>query len=136
ALLAGAAPWVAVVAGVVALLPASDIAVGVVNFVVCRLLPPRVLPKMDFTAGIPADFRTVVVIPGMLTKPESAAALCERLELHHLANPEPQLRFALLTDWADAPTEATPTDDALLKAAVEGIRRLNERHARGGADVF
>src|SRR5262249_36601542 len=66
----------------------------------------------------------------------SAASLCERLELHYLANPDPELRFALLTDWADAPTETTPADDAPLKAAVEVVRRLNERHARGGPDLF
>lgn len=133
---AGAAPWVLVLAGLTALLPASEVAVAVVNFLVCRLLPPRVLPKLDFTAGIPADCRTVVVIPGMLTKPEGAAALCERLELHYLANPDPELRFALLTDWADAPTETTPADGAPVRAAVEGVRRLNDRHARGGPDLF
>ena len=105
---AGAAPWLLALVALAALLPASDIAVSLVNYAVCRLLPPRVLPKMDFTTGIPSDCRTVVVIPGMLTRPESATALCERLELHYLANPDPQLRFALLTDWADAPTETTP----------------------------
>src|SRR5262249_35257867 len=133
---AGAAPWLLVVVALAVLLPASEVAVAVVNSAVCRLLPPRVLPKLDFSAGIPADCRTIVVIPRMLTRPESAAALCERLELHFLANPDPQLRFALLTDWADAPTEATPHDEALVKAAVEGIRRLNEQHARGGTDLF
>jgi cyclic beta-1,2-glucan synthetase len=134
--LAGAAPWLLLLVGLVTLLPASDVAVALVNYLVCRALPPRVLPKLDFATGIPADCRTVVVIPGMLTKPESAAALCERLELHYLANPDPHLRFALLTDWADAPTETTPADDAPVKAAIDGIRRLNERHARGGPDLF
>jgi cyclic beta-1,2-glucan synthetase len=146
---AGAPAWLIALAAMAVLLPASDAAVALTNYLVCRALPPRVLPKLDFSAGIPApsagstgtvggipaDCRTVVVIPGMLTKPESAAALCERLELHYLANPDPQLRFALLTDWADAQTETTPNDDALVKAAVDGIRRLNERHARGG-DLF
>jgi cyclic beta-1,2-glucan synthetase len=133
---AGAAPWLLALVGLAVLLPASEVAVALVNYLVCRALPPRVLPKLDFTAGIPADCRTVVVIPGMLTRPQSAAALCERLELHYLANPDPQLRFAVLTDWADAPTETTPGDDALVKAAVDRIRRLNEHHARGGPDLF
>lgn len=132
---AGAPAWLTALAGLVAVFPASEVAVAIANYLVCRILPPRVLPKLDFTAGIPADCRTVVVIPGMLTKPESAATLCERLELHYLANPDPQLRFALLTDWADAPTETTPNDELLVKAAIDGIRRLNERHARG-PDLF
>jgi len=128
--------WLLAIVGLAVLLPASDVAVAVVNALVCRVLPPRVLPKLDFTSGIPADCRTIVVIPGMLTRPENAASLCERLELHYLANPDPQLRFALLTDWADAATETTPTDSVLTKAAVDGIRRLNERYAPDGQGLF
>jgi cyclic beta-1,2-glucan synthetase len=133
---AGPAPWVLVLVGLALLVPASDAAVAVVNALVCHALPPRVLPKLDFGSGVPAEWRTVVVIPGMLFKPESATALCERLELHYLANPDPQLRFALLTDWADAPAESAPSDEALVKAAADGIRRLNQRHARNGPDLF
>src|SRR5262245_16552862 len=41
----------ALLVGLVVALPASDLAVGFVNYLVCRLLPPRVLPKLDFTNG-------------------------------------------------------------------------------------
>ena len=94
------------------------------------------LPKLDFTAGIPADCATVVVIPGMLFRSQSATQLAERLELHYLANPDPHLRFALLTDWADAPAEHMPEDEALVESAVEAIRQLNERHAADGPPRF
>ena len=62
--------------------------------------------------------------------------MLERLELHYLANPDPQLRFALLTDFADAPTQHTPADEGLLKAAFEGVRELNRRHAPDGPERF
>jgi cyclic beta-1,2-glucan synthetase len=45
-----------------------------------------------------------------------------------LANPDGGLRFALLTDWTDAPTETAPTDDGLVQAAVAAIGKLNERY--------
>jgi cyclic beta-1,2-glucan synthetase len=128
--------WQSVLVALATLLPASEVAVAVVNYLVCRLLPPRVLPKLDFTLGIPADCPTVVVIPGMLFRPDSAAHLVERLELHHLANPDTNLRFALLTDWADAPTEQMPEDEALVQAAAEAIRQLNEKYVGDGPDRF
>lgn len=128
--------WMALLVGLVVLLPASDIAVGLVNYLICRLLPPRVLPKLDFTSGIPSDCATVVVIPGMLFRPESAIPLAERLELHYLANPDANLRFALLTDWADAPADSMPEDDSLVQAALNAIRRLNDQHASGGPPRF
>jgi cyclic beta-1,2-glucan synthetase len=133
---AGAGPWLLVLVGLVVLLPSSEVAVAVINALVCRILSPRVLSKLDFSSGVPADCRTIVVIPGLLTGTESAAALCERLELHYLANPDPQLRFALLTDWGDAPAESTPTDDATLSAAREGIHCLNRRYAQNGTQLF
>ena len=39
------------------LLPASELAVGVVNYFVTLLLPPRTLPKLDFKKGIPLRLR-------------------------------------------------------------------------------
>src|SRR5262249_23184526 len=123
-------------ATVALLIPASEAAVDLLNFVMCRLLPPRVLPRMDFKDGIPADCLTFVVIPGMLTKPESARPLLGRLELHSLANPDRNFRFALLTDFADAPAEVMPDDEACLAAALAGVRALNEKHASAEVPRF
>ncbi len=119
-----------------ALLPASSLAIGLVNYLVTVLLPPRVLPKMDFKEGIPAEFATCVVIPTLLTNPESAAHLLERLEIHYLANADPHLCFALLTDFGDAPSEHLPTDQACVQAALEGIRKLNGEYCAGGSERF
>jgi cyclic beta-1,2-glucan synthetase len=125
-----------IVVALVALLPATDLAVGLIHYLVTLLLPPRVLPKMGFKEGIPADCSTFVVMPTMLVRPESAAVLCERLEIHYLSNPDPQLRFALLTDFADAPAEQMPEDSSYVQAALEQIKALNARYAAGGPDRF
>ena len=129
--------WLLVLLAVlVALPPASDVAVSLVNYWVGAFVPPRMLPKMLFKEGVPADCAAFVVVPGMLTRPRSAAALLERLEIHYLCNPDPNLYFALLTDFADAPQEHTPEDDAYLRAALDGVRALNDRYAGGGPERF
>jgi cyclic beta-1,2-glucan synthetase len=118
------------------LLPLSELVVGVVNHVLTLFLPPRTLPKIDFKDGIPADCLTFVVMPSMLTRPQSAAALLEKLEIHHLANPDANLRFALLTDFADAATEHRPEDEGYVRAALDGVETLNSRYAGGGPPRF
>ncbi len=120
----------------VVLLPASEVAVGLTNTLVSRLLPPRVLPKMLFKEGIPVDCSTFVVMPSMLVRPQSAATLLEKLELHYLSNPDAQLRFTLLTDFADAPAENMPEDAGYLRSAVEGVAALNERYCKDGPQRF
>ncbi len=128
--------WAGVAILFVLLLPASELAVGLTNHFICWLLPPRVLPKLDFKDGIPSDCATFVVIPSMLIRQESAKQLLDQLELHYLANPDPQLWFALLTDFADAPNENMPEDERYISAALDGVRRLNQRYAADGPDRF
>lgn len=109
-------------------LAASQLAVTVVNAVVVRFVPPRALPRLDFSDGIASGHRTLVVVPTLLDSTEGADALVEQLEVRHLANRDPELQFALLTDFADADSEHRTGDDALLAHARHAIESLNVRH--------
>ena len=102
------------------------------------MLGPRALPRLDMDEGVPTRFRTLVVVPMMLTGAADVEAQVSLLEVHFLANREGDLRFALLSDWLDAPTEEVPGDDELLSAAAAAIDVLNERHgeAPGGGARF
>jgi len=124
--------------GLLAAVPASDLAIALINRAVMALLGPRRLPRMELHHGIPEDLRTIVVMPTLLTTPEEVAEHVERLEVHYLANPDGELRFALLSDWLDAPCETLPGDDDLVAVAMDGIARLNKQYgpASGGGERF
>ncbi|MGH7388557.1 MAG: GH36-type glycosyl hydrolase domain-containing protein [Candidatus Rokuibacteriota bacterium] len=124
----GASPFALVWLGLVALIPASDLAVALVNRSVMEVLGPSALPRLELRDGIPAAWRTLVVVPTLLTGEAEIEEQIDRLEIHYLANPDGDLRFALLSDWTDAATETMPGDDRLLAAAVAGMARLNQRH--------
>ena len=66
------------------------------------MVTPHVLPRMDFSAGIPPEYRTLVVVPTMLLNPDNVEELVETLEVRFLANRDENLHFALLTDFRDA----------------------------------
>ncbi|HEX5718098.1 MAG TPA: glucoamylase family protein [Thermoanaerobaculia bacterium] len=129
---------VLVVLGLLALIPASDLAIQLINSAVMRRLLPRVLPRLELSGGVPPGLRTLVAVPTLLTTAEDIDEQIGRLEVHYLANPEDELRFALLSDWRDAPAETMPDDEELLAAATEGMARLNARHgpASGGDARF
>ena len=124
----GAAGTAIIVSTAIALLPGSVVAVTLVHWLVTRLVPPRVLPKLDFDRGIPADCTTAVVIPALVGSTQEAGDLLAQLEEHYLANPSSSVEFALLTDPPDAPVERRPDDDTIEAALIDGIRRLNARH--------
>ncbi|HVS88329.1 MAG TPA: glucoamylase family protein [Candidatus Acidoferrum sp.] len=124
--------------GLLAAVPASDLAIALINRAVVGLLGPRRLPRMELRNGIPEDLRTIVVMPTLLTTAGEVAEHIERLEVHYLANPDGDLRFALLSDWLDAPCETLSGDDDLLAVAVDGVARLNKRYgpAPGNCERF
>lgn len=119
-----------------AALPVSEAAVGIVNYLVTLFVPPCVLPRMNFRDGVPANCKTIVVMPTLINNREGLHKLLERLDIHYLANPDPALTFALLTDFADAPQQDMPGDAALLSEALSGIESLNARHAPNGPPKF
>ncbi|MBF6595490.1 MAG: glycosyl transferase, partial [Thermaceae bacterium] len=123
------AMWIELVLlGLLALIPASDMAIALVNRYVLAVVPPRPLPKLDLKEGIPQSLSTVVVVPTLLTSPAQIKEQLSRLEAHYFANPDGELRFALLSDWVDAPSQTLPEDGPLLQGALEGIQQLNTEH--------
>jgi cyclic beta-1,2-glucan synthetase len=103
--------------------PASDIAVSLVHRLVAGTAPARRLPKLELAGGVPPELRTLIAVPTLLMNRADLEQQLERLEVHYLANPEGQLHFALLTDWADADQEHAPGDDELAVALDDGIER-------------
>ncbi|MBA2623913.1 MAG: cyclic beta 1-2 glucan synthetase, partial [Chthoniobacterales bacterium] len=114
----------------------SQLAVSLLNWLSTLLVSPRLLPRLDYSSGIAPESRTIVVIPTLLTSAEGLDALLENLEIHHLANRDEQLHFALLTDLRDAAEEALPEDKALIEGARAGVERLNRRYASGRQALF
>src|SRR6058998_537451 len=134
----GVGPAGLLVLALLAVVPASDLAIALLNRSVSALVTPAVLPRLELRDGVPPHLRTMVVVPMLLTDGAEVEVQIERLEVHYLANPNGDLRFAILSDWLDAPTESMPGDDGTLGAAREGIVRLNRRHgaATDGGDRF
>src|SRR6266481_5123982 len=135
---AGSVHWLTYgLLGFLLLLPASELAVLAVNYFVTSLLPPQVLPKMSFKKeGIPDDCRTLVVVPMLLTTPDAIQNELNRLEIRYLGNTDGNLRFSLLTDFADAPRESMPEDAEYIDIVARGIEELNRRHGVGRFFLF
>ncbi len=116
------------VLGLLALFPASELALQIVNMLVVSLLPPEPLPKLDYRDGIPAENATLIVVPMMLSSLHDVRADLERLEVRYLANRDANLFYSLFADFTDAEEAVTPRDAGLLDAVRDGIVVLNARY--------
>lgn len=112
------------------ILSVSQFAIAIVNWAATLAVPPDLLPRMDFSEGIPEDCKALVVVPSMLSSEKHVEALVEGLEVRYLGNRNENLYFGLLTDFMDAREEKLPGDDDLVELAKERIAALNEKYGR------
>ncbi len=132
-----AAPlWLSITVIALTLFYATHPALTFINWIGSRWVQPRFIERLDLSEGIPVEFKTMVVVPTMLSSPASAASLVEHLELRYLGNRDRRLSFALLTDFPDADQEHLPTDDEALREASRRIEELNAKYRGEGPDIF
>jgi hypothetical protein len=128
--------WPVMAALLLALLPATQGAVDLVNGVISALMKTEALPKLDFSKGIPQDAATLVVVPTLLLNERQVDELLDELEARYLSNPDPNLHFALLTDHPDtASRPPDPDEGTLADKAARAIDALNVKYAgrKGGS---
>jgi len=113
------------------LLGTSQLALTLVNWLVTLFAIPHLLPRMDYSAGIAPQSRTLVVVPTMLGSVQEVDDLVEALEVRFLANRDANLHFGLLTDFRDAAEQTLPGDAALLQRAHMQIDALNLKYCVG-----
>ena len=128
----GIAGWQLLVLAIVGLIPASDVAVAVVNRAITQLVSGMALPGLELRNGVTTDLRTIIVVPTMLGGIAELHEQIERLEVHHLSNADENFIFALISDWRDSATEHEESDESLLHEATAGIARLNARYGPAG----
>lgn len=114
----------------------AHLAVSLANWLSTIWVSPKILPRMDFSEGIPNEYRTLVVVPSMLSGKQSIEELIEGLEIRFLANREENLYYGLLTDFLDADSEVMPNDDELLHLVKSRIIALNEKYKHPENDIF
>ncbi len=117
--------------------PVMQDAVELVNTMVTTFFEPEPLPKLDFAKAIPRECMTLVTIPSLLLSEKQVRSLVTDLEVRYLANRDPNLHFALLTDLPDAVSVPHEKDaHPLVDLAVRLIDELNERYCSAHSGCF
>ena len=117
------------------LLPSSQAAVQLMNYLTTNLLTPTTLPKLDFSQGVPGVCATLVAIPTLLLNENQVRHLVEELEVRYLGNHDRNIHFAIVSDLPDSQKPAAE-DDKIVDLCSSLITELNERYAAKKAGTF
>ncbi len=121
-------PQLLLLSMLILLVPCSQSAVQIMHYLVAALLPAEILPKLDYSGGIPDDCVTLVAIPTLLISEKQVRGLVEDLEVRFLGNHDRNIHFALITDLPDS-DEPAPEADPLIDLCASLIRELDGRYS-------
>ncbi|MGH9617959.1 MAG: glucoamylase family protein, partial [Acidobacteriaceae bacterium] len=100
------------------------------NHTITAIFKPQALAKLDFSEGIPDDCKTLVAVPTLLMNEQQVRDLVGELEVRGLANQDPNVHFALLTDLPDSVEKPLERDThPLVLLAGRLIDDLNRRYS-------
>ncbi len=116
--------------------PASEWAVAATHWLIERAKRPTRMLRYDFSRGVPEEATTMVVIPVIWSSVEEVKGIADRLEMHYLANRDPNIHFGILSDFKDAETEELPADRLVIQAAKAEIERLNQAYPQTTFHLF
>lgn len=127
-------PWVwALVAGLITVIPASEVGVFITNRILTKLVPPDFIPRLEYSQGIPPEARTLVVIPALINDEARAGELLGQLEVYYLSNREDNIVFGLAGDFPDTGQKQLPGEVEQVKKTLAKVKALNEKY---GKEIF
>ena len=125
-----------IIAFIIMVIPASEVVISLYNWFVAKITPVSFIPKMDFSNGIPNEYKTIVVIPAILSSSRDVIKLMKKLEVYYLANRDENIYFALLGDLFDSVNEKEDVDKAINDEGLNQAKKLNNKYSKDNNPRF
>ena len=117
-----------IITAIVAILPIENIVSKIIQYVLSKVIKPKLIPKIDFQNGIPENCSTMVVIPTIVKSKEKVKELMKKLEVYYIANKSKNLYFTLLGDCSSGNKEIEEFDEEVIREGIEQSKSLNEKY--------
>lgn len=120
--------WAFILTTLLVYVPVEIIFIQIVQYVLSKIIKPKLIPKLDFQNGVPKEFATYVVIPTIIKNKEKIDEMFKKLEVYYLANKSENIYFALLGDASASQKQVEDFDEEISKHGLEVSKKLNEKY--------
>ncbi len=128
--------WILIISFIVFLIPASEIVIQIIQYILSKFVKPKMIPKIDFSNGIDKQNETIVVIPTILKSKEKVRELMNKLEVFYLANKSDNIYFALLGDCSESKNEEEKFDKEVVEEGLKQANKLNQKYNKNEKPIF
>ncbi len=127
---------VSILLGFTSYIPLIEITTKIVNTILSKIVKPKLIPKMDFSDGVPKEYSTFVVIPTIVNSPKKVKSLLRKLEVYYLANKSDNIYFAVLGDCSSSTKREEEIDQKILETAKIELEKLNQKYLNNNFPLF
>ena len=109
-------------------IPIENIIVQLFQYILSKIIKPKLIPKLDFQNGVPSQYSTFVVIPTIIDKTEKLEKMFKKLEVYYLANKSDNIYFALLADVTSGDKQEEEIDKKIAEKGIKILKKLNQKY--------
>ena len=120
--------WIKLFSFLVLLIPASEFVIQSMQYILSKIVKPKLIPKMNFEKGIPKEEATFVIIPTIVSDTKKIKETFRNLEVDYLSNKSENLYFCLLADCKESKKQVEEYDNEVETAGLEEVKRLNAKY--------
>ncbi len=126
----------AILVPLVSFIPISEIIIQIIQYILSKIVKPKLLPKIDMLSGVDKENSTMVVIPTIINNEDKIKHLVSKLEVYYLANKSNNLYFTILGDCTSSQNEENEEDKKIIRLGLEEIQKLNQKYSTNDLPIF
>ncbi len=120
--------FIGILTFIITFIPITQLVTQIIQSILNKIIKPVLVPKMDYSCGVPEQETTMVIIPCIVKSGKKVKDLISKLEVFYLANKSENIYFTLLGDTSASDKENEKYDEDIIKTGIEEIERLNKKY--------
>ena len=128
--------WIYIISAIIFFIPSTELTIQIVQYILSKCVKPKLIPKMDFSKGIPKENTTMVIIPTIVDSIDKVKELVKKLEVAYVSNESKNLYFTLLGDCTQSKNQEEKIDQDIIKTGKEEIEKLNKKYPNEEFPIF
>ena len=122
---------------IIFLIPSHEFSIKLIQYILSKIIKPKLIPKLDMQNGIDKENTTMVVIPTILKSKEKVQELTRKLEVYYLSNKSQNIYFTLLGDCTQSDKREETFDQEVIEEGKKQIELLNKKYIKEkGLPIF
>lgn len=128
--------WLFIINVLILIIPASEVITQLIQWILGKIVKPKIIPKINFENGLDNNNSTMVVIPTIIDSVKKVEELVYKLEVYYLANKSKNIYFTLLGDCSQSDKKEEKVDEDIIKIGIEKVKELNKKYKNEDFPIF